>query len=75
MKHQDLRQDLTQEQLLALFDVAQAEPETRLLQMVVEHLDDKNTLEAAASVTKALHETGWREPLLSLPSEILPPLA
>jgi hypothetical protein len=66
---------MTQAQLLALFDVAENEPETRLLQMVVKHLDDKNTLEAAASVTKALHETGWREQLLSLPSEILPPLA
>jgi len=70
MKHQDL----TQEQLLALFDVAQAEPETRLLQMVVKHLDDKNTIEAAASATQALRETGWREPVLPLPSEILPPL-
>jgi hypothetical protein len=71
MKHHDL----TQEQLLALFDVAQAEPETRLLRLVVEHLDDQNTIQAADSVTKALRETGWREPLLSLPSEILPPLA
>jgi hypothetical protein len=71
MKHHDL----TQEQLLALFDVAQAEPEIRLLQLVVEHLDDQNTIQAADSVTKALRETGWMEPLLSLPSEILPPLA
>jgi hypothetical protein len=75
MKHKDLRQDLTQEQLLALFDVAQAEPETRLLQMVTEQFDDQNTIQAADCVTKALRETGWREPLLSLPSEILPPLA
>jgi hypothetical protein len=71
MKHYDL----TPEQLLALFDVAQAEPETRLPQLIVEHLDDQNTIQAADSVTKALRETGWREPLLSLPSEILPPLA
>jgi hypothetical protein len=75
MKRQDLRQDLTQEQLLTLFDVAQAEPETRLLQMVVKYFDDQNAIRAAESVTKALRETGWREPLLSLPSEILPPLA
>jgi ribosomal protein L12E/L44/L45/RPP1/RPP2 len=71
MKHHNLMQ----EQLLALFDVAQAEPETKLLQMIVKHLDDKNTIEAAASVTKALRETGWRDPLLSPPSEVLPPLA
>jgi hypothetical protein len=75
MKHKDLRQDLTQEQLLALFDVAHSEPETRLLQMVVKHFDDQNAIQAAESITKALRETGWREPLLSLPSEILPPLA
>ena len=71
MKHQGL----TQEQLMALFAVAQAEPETRLLEMVVKYLDDKNAIEATASVTKALRETGWKEPLLYLPSEILPPLA
>jgi hypothetical protein len=68
------QQDMTQAQLLALFDVPQAEPETRLLQMVANHLDDKNTTEAAASVTNALRETGWRDPLLPPPSEILPPL-
>jgi hypothetical protein len=43
--------------------------------MIAKHLDDQNTIEAATSVTKALLETGWREPLLSPPSEILPPLA
>src|SRR5260370_38131225 len=54
------RRNLMQEQLLALFDVAQAEPKTKLLQMIVKHLDDKNTIEAAASVTKALREPGAR---------------
>ena len=53
----------------------QAEPETKLLQMIVKHLDDKNTIEATASLAKALRETGWRDPLLSPPSEVLPPLA
>jgi hypothetical protein len=71
MKHPDL----TREQLLALFDVGQAEPDTLLLKMVKKHLKDKNALSASASVAAALRETGWREPLLSIPSDILPPLA
>lgn len=66
--------EMTAEELIALFEAKAATPPPESSQMLVRHLQCKESVELSRCLSEAVGRYGGEHHPLAVPSELLPPL-